>query len=87
MYLFDTENNNTNTYNKTTTMIQFETLIGIDELSKEIGLNKYTIYKKIKKDKFPKGVKVNGKRLFKPQSIKEYYQTIGVDITFSESGN
>ena len=31
-------------------MIQFETLIGIDELSKEIGLNKYTIYKKIKKD-------------------------------------
>lgn len=72
---------------KTTTMIQFETLIGIEELSKEIGLNKYTIYKKIQKDKFPKGVKVNGRRLFKPETIKEYYQTIGVDITISESGD
>ena len=68
-------------------MIQFETLIGIDELSKEIGLNKYTIYKKIQKDKFPKGVKVNGRRLFKPKTIIEYYQTIGIDITISESVN
>jgi len=68
-------------------MIQFETLIGIEELSKEIGLNKYTLYKKMRENKFPKGVKVNGKRLFKPQTIKEYYQTIGIDITISESGN
>ena len=68
-------------------MIQFETLIGIEELSKEIGLNKYTLYKKMRDNKFPKGLKVNGRRLFKPSSIKEYYQTIGVDISFSESGN
>jgi len=68
-------------------MIQFETLIGIDELSKEIGLNKYTLYKKMRDNKFPKGVKVNGKRLFKPSSIKEYYQTIGIEITISESGD
>jgi predicted DNA-binding transcriptional regulator AlpA len=72
---------------KTNTMIKFESLIGIEELSKEIGLNKYTLYKKMRENKFPKGVKVNGRRLFKPESIKEYYQTIGVDITISESGN
>jgi predicted DNA-binding transcriptional regulator AlpA len=68
-------------------MIKFETLIGIEELSKEIGLNKYTLYKKMRENKFPKGVKVNGRRLFKPETIKEYYQTIGVDISFSKSGN
>jgi predicted DNA-binding transcriptional regulator AlpA len=68
-------------------MIKFETLIGIEELSKEIGLNKYTLYKKMRENKFPKGVKVNGKRLFKPDSIKEYYQNIGINITFSESDN
>ena len=68
-------------------MIKFESLIGIEELSKEIGLNKYTLYKKMRENKFPKGVKVNGRRLFKPESIKDYYQTIGVDVTISESGN
>ena len=68
-------------------MIKFESLIGIEELSKEIGLNKYTLYNKMRENKFPKGVKVNGRRLFKPESIKDYYKTIGVDVTISESGN
>ena len=46
-------------------MIQLEALLPIEDLSKQLGLNKYTIYQKIRKNKFPKGVKLNGRRLFK----------------------
>ena len=31
-------------------MITFEPLLGIEELSKELGVNKYTLYKKIRED-------------------------------------
>jgi predicted DNA-binding transcriptional regulator AlpA len=61
-------------------MITFEPLLGIEELSKELGVNKYTLYKKIREDKFPKGVKVNGRRYFKPIEIKEHYNQIGIDL-------
>lgn len=70
-----------NTYNKqNTNMIQLEPLFTIEELSKEIGLNKYSIYSKIRKNKFPKGIKVNGKRYFKPLEIKEYYNGMGLEV-------
>jgi predicted DNA-binding transcriptional regulator AlpA len=52
-----------------------------------LGICKYTIYKKIRENKFPKGVKVNGKRKFQPQSIKEFYERNGVKVTISESRN
>jgi predicted DNA-binding transcriptional regulator AlpA len=65
-------------------MITLEALLGIDELSKELGINKYTLYKKIRKDKFPKGIKVNGRRLFKPETIKEYYNGFGIDIVITQ---
>lgn len=65
-------------------MITFEPLLGIEELSKELGINKYTLYKKIREDKFPKGVKVNGRRLFKFDTIKEHYNQLGVEITITE---
>ena len=65
-------------------MIQFETLIGIEELSKEIGLNKYTIYKKIRENKFPKGVKVNGRRMFKPEMILSYYNDLGISVKVTD---
>ena len=68
-------------------MIQIETLLGIEELSKELGICKYTIYKKIRENKFPKGVKVNGRRKFQPHTIKDFYEGIGVKVTISESGN
>jgi predicted DNA-binding transcriptional regulator AlpA len=74
-------------YTKRYIMIQFETLLGIEELSKDLGICKYTIYKKIRENKFPKGVKVNGKRKFQPQSIKEFYERNGVKVTISESRN
>jgi hypothetical protein len=65
-------------------MITFEPLVGITELSKELGINKYTIYKKIRENKFPKGIKVNGRRLFKPDTIKEYYNEIGIEININK---
>ena len=61
-------------------MIKFEPLLGIEELSNEIGVNKYTLYKKIREGKFPKGVKVNGKRYFRHLELKEYYKNIGIEI-------
>ena len=45
-----------------------------------IGINRFSIYKKIRQNKFPSGVKLNGKRMFKPSEIKEYYSNIGVEI-------
>jgi len=68
-------------------MIQFETLLGIEELSKELGICKYTIYKKIRENNFPKGVKVNGRRKFQPELIKDFYEGMGIKVTLSESGN
>ena len=65
-------------------MITFEPLLGIEELSNELGVNKYTLYKKIREDKFPKGIKVNGRRLFKPTEIKEHYNQMGIDIVITQ---
>ncbi len=64
-------------------MIQFETLIGIEELSKELGINKYTIYKKMRENRFPKGIKINGKRMFKPDMILNYYKDLGISVKFT----
>jgi len=65
-------------------MITFEPLLGIEELSKELGVNKYTLYKKIREDMFPKGTKMNGKRYFKPVEIKEHYNQMGIEIMISK---
>lgn len=59
-------------------MIQFEPLLGIDELSKQLGMNKYTIYHKIRREKFPKGVKLNGKRLFKIKELESYFESLNI---------
>ena len=65
-------------------MITFEPLLGIEELSNELGVNKYTLYKKIREDKFPKGVKLNGKRLFKVSEIKEHYNQMGIEVIITQ---
>jgi len=59
-------------------MIQLEALLPIEDLSKQLGLNKYTIYQKIRKNKFPKGVKLNSRRLFKTTEIEEYLQSLNI---------
>ncbi len=59
-------------------MIQLEALLSIEDLSIQLGLNKYTIYQKIRKNKFPKGVKLNGRRLFKTTEIEEYLKSLNI---------
>ena len=59
-------------------MIKLEALLPIEDLSKQLGLNKYTIYQKIRKNKFPKGVKLNGRRLFKTTEIEEYLKSLNI---------
>jgi predicted DNA-binding transcriptional regulator AlpA len=68
-------------------MIQFEPLFTIEELSNELSINKYTLYKKIRDNKFPKGVKVNGQRYWKPEEIKNHYYQMGIEVQILKEGN
>lgn len=74
--------NKTDTYNKQTNkmILQLEPLFTIDELSNQIGINKYTLYKKIRENKFPKGVKINGRRKWKIEEIENYYKDLGIQV-------
>jgi predicted DNA-binding transcriptional regulator AlpA len=55
-------------------MITFEKLIGMEELTKELNISKYTIYSLRRNQKFPKGVKLNGKRFFKVTELEDYFK-------------
>jgi predicted DNA-binding transcriptional regulator AlpA len=68
-------------------MIQFEPLFTIDELSNELSINKYTLYKKIRDNKFPRGVKVNGQRYWKHEEIKNHYNQMGIEVQILKEGN
>ena len=60
-------------------MIQLEPLIGIEEVCKQLGINKYTLFHRIRKNTFPKGVKLNGKRLFKISELEDYYKSLNIE--------
>lgn len=68
-------------------MIQFEPLFTIEELSNELSINKYTLYKKIRDNKFPRGVKVNGQRYWKPEEIKNHYNQMGIEVQILKERN
>ena len=59
-------------------MIELEPLISIVTLSEKLGVNKYTLYHKIRAGKFPSGVKLNGRRLFKKSEIEEYFNSLNI---------
>jgi excisionase family DNA binding protein len=59
-------------------MIQIETLLGIKEVSEQLGINHFTIYKKIRENKFPQGVKYMGKRKFRLSDIEEYFTSLNI---------
>ena len=61
-------------------MIQIEPLLHIDEVSKQIGINRFTIYKKIRENKFPKGIKYNGKRMFKVSEIMDHFSKLDIGV-------
>jgi len=68
-------------------MITIEPLLTVDEVSSMIGINKFTLYKKIKENKFPKGIKFNGKRKWKPDEIKLYFNQLGLNVEISGMKN
>ena len=62
----------------------FENLITIEELSTKLDLNPSTLYRKIREDKFPKGIKVDGRRYFKVNEITTHYNQMGIDIVITQ---
>jgi predicted DNA-binding transcriptional regulator AlpA len=61
--------------------LQFQNLITIEELSTKLDLNPSTLYRKIREQKFPKGIKVDGRRYFKVNEIKSHYKQLGIEVT------
>jgi predicted DNA-binding transcriptional regulator AlpA len=61
-------------------MITFEKLIGMEELTKELNISKYTIYSLRRNQKFPIGVKLNGKRYFKVTEIEDYFNSLNISV-------
>ena len=61
-------------------MIKFEKLIPMAELSSELKISKYTIYALRRNSKFPKGVKLKGKRYFKVIELKDYFNSLNINV-------
>jgi predicted DNA-binding transcriptional regulator AlpA len=64
--------------------LQFENLITIDELSTKLDMNPSTLYRKIREEKFPKGIKIDGRRYFKVNEIATHYNQLGVDVVITQ---
>jgi predicted DNA-binding transcriptional regulator AlpA len=60
-------------------MIQLEPLMGIEDVCKELGINKYTLFHRIRKNAFPKGVKIMGKRKFKLSELQQYFTSLNIE--------
>jgi len=63
--------------------LQFENLITIEELSTKLDLNPSTLYRKIREQKFPKGIKVDGRRYFKVNEITSHYNQMGIEVVIT----
>ena len=61
-------------------MITFEKLIGMEELTKELNISKYTIYSLRRNQKFPIGVKLKGKRFFKVTELEDYFKSLNIKV-------
>lgn len=64
--------------------LQFENLITIEELSSKLDLNPSTLYRKIREQKFPKGIKVDGRRYFKLNEITTHYNQMGIEVVITQ---
>lgn len=62
----------------------FENLITIEELSTKLDLNPSTLYRKIREQKFPKGIKVDGRRYFKVNEITTHYNRMGIEVVITQ---
>jgi hypothetical protein len=64
-----------------------EPIILIDDLEKIIGVNKFTLYKRIRNNQFPKGVKFNGKKWFRLIDLQKYYDDLGIKVKIELPSN
>jgi hypothetical protein len=64
-----------------------EPIILIDDLEKIIGVNKFTLYKRIRNNQFPKGVKFNGKKWFRLTDLQKYYDDLGIKVNIELPSN
>jgi predicted DNA-binding transcriptional regulator AlpA len=64
-----------------------EPIILIDDLEKIIGVNKFTLYKRIRNNQFPKGVKFNGKKFFRQSDLQKYYDDLGIKVNIELPSN
>jgi predicted DNA-binding transcriptional regulator AlpA len=64
--------------------LQFQNLITIEELSTKLDLNPSTLYRKIREQKFPKGIKVDGRRYFKVNEITTHYNQMGIEVVITQ---
>lgn len=62
-----------------------EPLIQLNELEKMIGVNKFTLYKRIRNNQFPSGIKYNGKKWFRISDIQDYYDGLGIKVEINIS--
>jgi predicted DNA-binding transcriptional regulator AlpA len=65
-------------------MITFEKLIGMEELTKELNISKYTIYSLRRNQKFPMWVKLNGKRFFKITELEDYFKSLNIKVIIDQ---
>ena len=52
----------------------------MEELTKELNISKYTIYSLRRNQKFPMGVKLNGKRFFKVTELEDYFKSLNIKV-------
>jgi len=64
-----------------------EPIILIDDLEKIIGVNKFTLYKRIRNNQFPNGIKYNGKKWFRLTDLQKYYDDLGIKVNIELPSN
>jgi hypothetical protein len=64
-----------------------EPIILIDDLEKIIGVNKFTLYKRIRNNQFPNGIKYNGKKFFRQSDLQKYYDDLGIKVKIELPSN
>jgi len=64
-----------------------EPIILIDDLEKILNISKFTLYKRIRNNQFPTGIKYNGKKWFRIADLQKYYDDLGIKVNIELPSN
>jgi hypothetical protein len=64
-----------------------EPIILIDDLEKILNISKFTLYKRIRNNQFPTGIRYNGKRWFRLTDLQKYYDDLGIKVNIELPSN